>query len=336
MAYAAEVKNIVKKFPSVTAVDDVSFSVEEGEIFGFLGPNGAGKTTLIRILTCLMKPTSGQANIRGIDVVKHPSLVRRNIGVVSQALTSDLDLTAYENLNIYGKYFDVPKKERKQSIDYLLGKVDLKDRAKELVATYSGGMRRRLEIARGLIHKPYILFLDEPTIGLDPQSRRVIWELLQKIRKETGLTIFITTHYMDEADILCDRIGIIDYGKIVALDSPANLKRSIGGFDIIEVSLSNFTPAVMEKLKAMKFIREIAEKDEMLRISVDDAAKSMSVLIDEFKKMGTTILYLAIHEQSLEDVFIHYTGKTIREAEVQKVNFFIGAGAPRQMPGGRL
>ncbi|MFA5340029.1 MAG: ATP-binding cassette domain-containing protein [Candidatus Omnitrophota bacterium] len=336
MAYAAEVKNIVKKFPSVTAVDDVSFSVEEGEIFGFLGPNGAGKTTLIRILTCLMKPTSGQANIRGIDVVKQPSLVRRNIGVVSQALTSDLDLTAYENLNIYGKYFDVPKKERKQSIDYLLGKVDLKDRAKELVATYSGGMRRRLEIARGLIHKPYILFLDEPTIGLDPQSRRVIWELLQKIRKETGLTIFITTHYMDEADILCDRIGIIDYGKIVALDSPANLKRSIGGFDIIEVSLSNFSPAVMEQLKAMKFIREISEKDEMLRISVDDAAKSMSVLIDEFKKMGTTILYLAIHEQSLEDVFIHYTGKTIREAEVQKVNFFIGAGAPRKMPGARI
>jgi len=286
MAYAAEVKNIVKKFPSVTAVNDVSFSVDEGEIFGFLGPNGAGKTTLIRILTCLMKPTSGSAQIRGTDVVKRPSLVRRDIGVVSQALTSDLDLTAYENLNIYGKYFDVPKGERKKNIDYLLEKVDLKDRAKDLVATYSGGMRRRLEIARGLIHKPYILFLDEPTIGLDPQSRRVIWELLQKIREETKLTIFITTHYMDEADVLCDRIAIIDYGKIVALDSPANLKRNIGGFDIIEVTLGNSGPEVTDKLKAMKFIKNITEKDESLRIYVEDAARSMPVLFDEFKKMG--------------------------------------------------
>lgn len=334
MAYAAEVKNIVKKFPSVTAVNDVSLSVDEGEIFGLLGPNGAGKTTLIRILTCLMRPTSGQAKIRDIDVVKHPSLVRRNIGVVSQAMTSDLDLTAFENLNIYGKFFDVPKKERKESIDYLLGKVDLKDRAKDLVATYSGGMRRRLEIARGLIHKPYILFLDEPTIGLDPQSRRVIWELLQKIRREKKLTIFITTHYMEEADILCDRIAIIDYGKIVALDSPANLKRSIGGFDIIEVSLGNFRPEVMEKLKAMSFVKNITEKDESYRIYVEDAAKAMPVLIEEFKKMAVTIQYLAIHEQTLEDVFIHYTGKTIREAEAQKVSFLIGAGVPRRLPPG--
>ena len=336
MTYAAEVKNIVKKFPSVTAVDDVSFSVNEGEIFGFLGPNGAGKTTLIRILTCLMKPTSGRASIRGIDVVKHPSLVRRNIGVVSQALTSDLDLTAYENLNIFGKYFEVPKKERKQSIDYLLGKVDLKDRAKDLVATYSGGMRRRLEIARGLIHKPYILFLDEPTIGLDPQSRRIIWELLQKIRKETNLTIFITTHYMDEADVLCDRIAIIDYGKIVALDSPANLKRSIGGFDVIEVTLSDMGQAATDKLKSMPFVKKITEKEGSLRVEVEDSAKAMPVIIEELKKLNNTIINLAIHEQSLEDVFIHYTGKTIREAEAQKVNFFIGAGAPRRMPGARM
>jgi len=212
--------------------------------------------------------------------------------------------------------------------------VDLKDRAKDLVATYSGGMRRRLEIARGLIHKPYILFLDEPTIGLDPQSRRVIWELLQKIRRETKLTIFITTHYMDEADVLCDRIAIIDYGKIVAMDSPSNLKKSIGGFDIIEVSLSNFTPEVYQTLKSMKFIKKITEKEEGLRIYVEDAAKAMPVLIEEFKKTGVTIQYLAIHEQTLEDVFIHYTGKTIREAEAQKVNFFIGAGAPRRLPPG--
>ncbi len=336
MAYAVEIQNIIKKFPSVTAVNDVTFNVDEGEIFGLLGPNGAGKTTLIRMLTCLMKPTSGQAKIREFDVVKYPAQVRRNIGVVSQAMTSDLDLTAWENMNIFAKYFDLPKKQRKENISYLLKIVELEDRAKDLVATYSGGMRRRLEIARGLVHRPYILFLDEPTIGLDPQSRRVIWELLQKIRKETNLTIFITTHYMDEADVLCDRIAIIDYGKIVAMDSPSNLKRSIGGFDIIEVSLSNFTPSVMEKLKAMKFIKEVTEKEEALRISVEDAAKSMPVLIEEFKKMGVAILYLAIHEQSLEDVFIHYTGKTIREAEAQKVNMFLGAGVPRQLPGARI
>jgi len=336
MAYAAEVQNIIKKFPSVVAVNDVSFNVEEGEIFGLLGPNGAGKTTLIRMLTCLMRPTSGHAKIYSLDVEKQSARVRRNIGVVSQAMTTDLDLTARENMDIYAKYFDLPKKERKENISYLLKTVGLEERAKDLVATYSGGMRRRLEIARGLVHRPYILFLDEPTIGLDPQSRRIIWELLQKIRKETNLTIFITTHYMDEADILCDRIAIVDYGKIVALDSPSNLKRSIGGFDIIEVSLSNFTPQVMEKLKSMNFVKEITEKDEALRIYVEDAAKSMPVLIEEFKKMNTTILYLAIHEQTLEDVFIHYTGKSIREAEAQKVNFIFGAGAPRQMPGARL
>ncbi len=202
MAYAVEVKNVVKKFPSVVAVNDVTFTVDEGEIFGLLGPNGAGKTTLIRILTCLMKPTGGEAKIKGCDVVKKPAVVRKNIGVVSQAMTSDLDLTAWENLDIYGKYFDIPRKERHEAMKYLLETVGLKDRARELVATYSGGMRRRLEIARGLIHTPYLLFLDEPTIGLDPQSRLVIWELLQKIRSETKLTIFITTHYMEEADKL--------------------------------------------------------------------------------------------------------------------------------------
>lgn len=336
MAYAVEVKNVVKKFPSVVAIDDVTFTVDEGEIFGLLGPNGAGKTTLIRILTCLMKLTGGEAKIKGYDVVKKPAVVRKNIGVVSQAMTSDLDLTAWENLDIYGKYFDIPRKERHETMKYLLETVGLKDRARELVATYSGGMRRRLEIARGLIHTPYLLFLDEPTIGLDPQSRLVIWELLQKIRSETKLTIFITTHYMEEADKLCERVAIIDYGKIVALDSPIELKKSIGGFDIIELSLSELSPAIMEKLKSMKFIKNVTEKESSVRIYVEDAAKAMPTLIEEFKRLNIAILNLAIHEQSLEDVFIHYTGKTIREEEGQKVNFFIGAGAPRQMPGARI
>ncbi|OGX42781.1 MAG: hypothetical protein A3F87_02170 [Omnitrophica WOR_2 bacterium RIFCSPLOWO2_12_FULL_51_24] len=332
MAYAVEVQNIIKKFPPATvAVNDVSFTVEEGEIFGLLGPNGAGKTTLIRMLTCLMRPTQGGAKIKGYDIRKNPDLVRRAIGVVSQAMTSDLDLTGWENLDIYGKYYEVPKKERRERVRYLLDIVGLKERADDLVATYSGGMRRRLEIARGLIHKPYMLFLDEPTIGLDPQSRRVIWDLLQKIRSEAKLTIFITTHYMEEADLLCDRVAIIDYGKIMALDSPSNLKRNIGGYDIIEVSLSEITSAALERLKSVEFVKNVAQKDSTLIIYVEDVAKAMPMLIDEFKKSNVSILYLAVHEQSLEDVFIHYTGKSIREGEPQKVNFLIGAGVPRKL-----
>ena len=334
MAYAVEVQNIVKKFPpSTVAVHDVSFNVEEGEIFGLLGPNGAGKTTLIRMLTCLMKPTLGSAKIKGYDIKKDPDSIRRNIGVVSQAMTSDLDLTAWENLDIYGKYYEIPKKERLERIKFLLNIVGLSERAHDLVATYSGGMRRRLEVARGLLHRPYLLFLDEPTIGLDPQSRRAIWDLLQKIRSESKLTILITTHYMEEADILCERIAIIDYGRIIALDSPSNLKRNIGGYDIIEVSLSEITPAILDKLKSMEFVKNIVEKDSVLRIYVEDAAKAMPALLDEFKKLNLSILNLAIHEQSLEDVFIHYTGKTIREGEPQKISFLIGAGVPRRIGG---
>ena len=333
MGYAVEIKNIIKKFPpSTVAVNDISFSVEEGQIFGLLGPNGAGKTTLIRMLTCLLVPTSGSARIKDYDIIKHTKTVRETLGVVSQAMTSDLDLTAFENLDIYGKYYEMPRVERLERIRYLLDIVGLKDRANDLVATYSGGMRRRLEIARGLIHKPYILFLDEPTIGLDPQSRRVIWDLLRKIREESKLTVFITTHYMDDADTLCDRIAIVDYGKVVALDSPSNLKRNIGGFDIVEVSLSRKDPDLLNKLKALPFVKNIAENDSDLRIYVDDAAKNITRLLEELNKLNVSVLYLEVHKQSLEDVFIHYTGKLIREGEPQKVSFFIGAGAPRRFP----
>lgn len=330
--YAVEVQNIIKTFlPATKAVDEVNFSVEEGTIFGLLGPNGAGKTTLIRMLTCLLKPTQGTAKIKDYDIRKNPNEVRRCIGVVSQAMTSDLDLTARENLDIYGKYYEIPKKQRKERINYLLDIVGLKERANNLIATYSGGMRRRLEVARGLIHRPYILFLDEPSIGLDPQSRHVIWDLLQKMRREAKLTIFITTHYMEEADVLCDKVAIIDYGKIVAMDSPANLKRSVGGYDIIEVSLSQINQQVLERLKSIQLVKNIVEKDSNLRIYVEDTAKAMPILIEEFKKMNLTILHLSMQEQSLEDVFIHYTGKSIREGEPQKVNFLIGAGVPRKM-----
>ncbi len=226
---AIEVDHIVKKYGDFTAVDDVSFNVKEEEIFGLLGPNGAGKSTLIRMMTTLIPITAGSARVAGHDVTKDPDGVRRTIGVIPQALTSDLDLTIEENLNIYAKLYDVPAKKRKATIDELLELVDLTKWRSAQTKTLSGGMRRRLEIARGLVHSPRIFFLDEPTTGLDPVSRVAVWEMLTNIKSHRQLTILITTHYMDEADRLCDRIAIVDHGKLVALDTPPALKASVPG-----------------------------------------------------------------------------------------------------------
>ena len=215
----------------------MSFEVRRGELFGLLGPNGAGKTTLIRMLTTLIVPTSGQGFVAGFDVARDPGRVREAIGVIPQALTSDLDLTGWENVDIYGDFYDLSRRVRRERAQHLLHMVGLTERANDLVATYSGGMRRRLEIARGLIHSPEVLFLDEPTIGLDPQSRRAVWDLLEQLRTETELTISLTTHYMDEAETLCDRIAIVDGGKIIAIDTPAELKAMVKGADRIELEV---------------------------------------------------------------------------------------------------
>jgi ABC-2 type transport system ATP-binding protein len=227
MSANIEVKSIVKKFGDFTAVDGVSFAVEAGEIFGLLGPNGAGKSTLIRMMVTLLPPTSGTATINGFDVVKKSDDVRRSIGVIPQALTSDLELTVYENLLIFAKLYGVPRDKRGSLIAGLLEAVELTQWADKPVKNLSGGMRRRVEIARGLVHEPKVLFLDEPTTGLDPVSRTAAWLMLQRIKAQRDLTVLLTTHYMDEADKLCDRIAIVDHGKLVALDSPANLKASI-------------------------------------------------------------------------------------------------------------
>ena len=226
---AIEVNHIVKKYGDFTAVDDISFQVPEGEIFGLLGPNGAGKSTLIRMMTTLIPITGGDAKILGHDVRTDPDEARRNIGVIPQAMTSDPDLTLEENLSIYAKLYDVPAKQRKQNIDDLLEVVDLTKWRHAQTKTLSGGMRRRLEIARGLVHSPKIFFLDEPTTGLDPVSRVAVWEMLTKIKSTRKLTVLITTHYMDEADRLCNRIAIVDHGKLVALDTPEALKRNGAG-----------------------------------------------------------------------------------------------------------
>jgi ABC-2 type transport system ATP-binding protein len=332
---AISVKNLVKRYGTLAAVDHIEFQVAPGECFGSLGPNGAGKTTLIRILTCLIAPTEGEAVVAGFDVMKRPEAVRSAIGVVSQAMTTDLDLSGYENLDIYGKYYQVPEKERKSRIAELLKRVGLTARAGDLVATYSGGMRRRLEIARGLIHRPKILFLDEPTIGLDPQSRRVVWELLKEFRQNEALTIFLTTHYMDEADFLCDRIAIIDAGKILVMDTPENLKKKIPGSDILNIEFDSVGEVAVGSIESYSFVHKAVQENPgggpaLLHIYVDQGAQAIPILMETFQKQGLKIKSISLKQQTLEDVFIHYTGRSIRAEEGQKVNYFVGAGVPRR------
>lgn len=327
---AVEVTGITKQYGQITAVDNVRFDVFEGEIFGFLGPNGAGKTTLVRMLTTLIKPTSGTAMVANCDVVKKPDMVRRQIGVVPQAMTSDLDLTGYENMDIYGRFYGIPNRERKERIGYLLDMVGLTARAHGLVATYSGGMRRRLEVARVLVHMPKILFLDEPTIGLDPQSRRAVWGFLKKLRVEDSMTVFLTTHYMEEAEALCSRVAIIDSGRIIAIGSPGDLKAQLPGNDVVSLTVENLPDAVVERMRTLAFVHKVAVEDGTVRISVDNGAQNLPMLIEEVTSSGAKVSSATVHEQSLEDVFIHYTGKSIREEETRKVSLFIGAGIPRK------
>ena len=329
--YAVEVNEVVKKFASVIALNGVSFSIPEGELFGLLGPNGAGKTTLIRILTTLLRPTAGKASVMGLDVVKSKGEVRKKIGVVPQAMTSDLDLTGFENMDIYARFYNMPGRERRERIDYLLEKMGLRERQKDLVATYSGGMRRRLEIAKGLVHRPTILILDEPTIGLDPQSRHVVWELLTDLRKEDRLTILLTTHYIEEAEFLCERIAIIDYGKIVAIDTLDGLKKVIPTKDIVEVSVTGIEgERALSEIKAIPNVHSVVLSDGKLRVSVENGAQAIPILVDKIETSGGKAVSILLKQLTLEDVFIHFTGRPIREEEAKKVSFFIGAGVPQK------
>src|SRR6266566_4639254 len=260
---AIDVRNIVKKFGDFTAVNGVTFAVEDGEIFGLLGPNGAGKSTLIRMLTTLMPPTSGGASVNGHDIVKDADGVRRSIGVIPQAMTSDLELSVNENLLIFAKLYGVPRDKRKKLIASLLEAVELTQWADKQVKNLSGGMRRRVEIARGLVHEPRIFFLDEPTTGLDPVSRVHVWEMLQRLKAERDLTILITTHYMDEADKLCDRIAIVDHGELKALDSPMQLKASVPGKNMLEASFSATPDGWERTLAALPDVGEVTSHDHV-------------------------------------------------------------------------
>jgi ABC-2 type transport system ATP-binding protein len=323
-APAIEARKITKRFGELVAVDGIDLEVRPGELFGVLGPNGAGKTTLVRMLTGIVPITSGDASVAGIDVKRHPDAVREAIGVVSQALTSDIDLSGYENLDIYARFFGMSRGERKPRIEELLHKVGLWERRKSLVKTFSGGMRRRLEIARGLIHKPKVLFLDEPTIGLDPQSRRVIWDLLLDLRKGTELTVSLTTHYLDEAEALCDRVAIVDQGKIVALGTPQELKSRVPGSDTVELSINGEVPETrFPQLKALPGAREVERTNEGLRVRADGGAALLPKIIETLRDDGIDVTAANLARISLEDVFIHFTGRSLRDEGAPKGQAFI-------------
>jgi ABC-2 type transport system ATP-binding protein len=332
---AIQVQDLTKRFGTFTAVDRVSYEVRRGELFGLLGPNGAGKTTLTRMLTTLITPTSGQGLVGGFDVARAPAKVRETIGVIPQALTSDLDLTGWENVDIYGGFYNLPRRTRRERARDLLDMVGLSERADDLVITYSGGMRRRLEIARGLIHSPEVLFLDEPTIGLDPQSRRAVWDLLERLRNETGLTISLTTHYMDEAETLCDRVAIVDGGRIIAIGTPGELKAMVKGSDRIELEVQGDPDKIMAVVRARPGVHDVTrDPSGTIVVSADDGAHLMPKLIGDIEDAGAAVASIRLERMSLEDVFIRFTGRRLREEQARKGGFFnMSFGMP--LPPGR-
>jgi ABC-2 type transport system ATP-binding protein len=316
---AIEVRNVVKQFGQFVAVGGVSFDVQAGEIFGLLGPNGAGKSTLIRILTTLLPPTSGTATVGGFDIVADSHGVRKSIGVIPQAMTSDLDLSVRENLLIFAKLYGVDRTKRTRLIRELLEAVELLQWADKPVKLLSGGMRRRVEIARGLVSEPRVLFLDEPTTGLDPASRVAVWEMLRKIKSQRDLTVLLTTHYMDEADQLCDRIAIVDHGQLKALDSPMKLKASVSGKNVIEVSFATPPASWAETLRALPEVDEVAAEDGVFRIRSRNGPGTTMKIMEAAGREGVSVLSLAVQSTTLDDVFMHCTGHGLRD-ELQKAD----------------
>jgi len=312
--YAIETKSLTKSFGDVIAVNDISFSVESGEIFGFLGPNGAGKSTTIMIFTTLLKPTSGQALISGFDVTTNAKQVRENIGYVQQESTVDEYLTGRENLLLQAKLNHIPKGEIDTRIDELLELIELSDKQDKSVGTYSGGMRKRLDIAGGLLHRPKVLFLDEPTVGLDIQTRRKIWKYIKKIHDEFDMTIFLTTHYMEEADQLCDRIGIIDGGKIQVIDSPKNMKKAMGN-EVISIIFEEGENRdfFLSELQKIEFVNKINKDGSKLTLFASNGTEVIPKIFQISSKLNIKIISISLTQPTLDDVFISYTGHEIRD-----------------------
>jgi ABC-2 type transport system ATP-binding protein len=317
---AIAVENIVKRYGDFEAVKGVNFSVDEGEIFGLLGPNGAGKSTLIRMMTTLIPVTSGKAIVGGHDVTKDHDAVRRMIGVIPQALTSDPDLTVEENLSIYAKLYSVPRTQREKNISEVLEAVDLTKWRGAQTKTLSGGMRRRLEIARGLVHDPRIFFLDEPTTGLDPVSRIAVWEMLNNLKKTRNLTMLLTTHYMEEADRLCDRIAIVDHGTLVALGTPVELKQSVPGSNVVEVQFNREDPEWQSRLQKLPNVTEVQSQSAgVYRVLTSNGSQTTTQLVEMAASLGEQLTSLSVQNTSLDDVFVHYTGRQLRDEQVKAV-----------------
>jgi ABC-2 type transport system ATP-binding protein len=305
-----KIRDLSKSYGELVAVDRLTLDIEANEVFGLLGANGAGKTTTIHMLATLLRPTSGSATVNGYDIISQPAKVRSSIGIVFQAPSSDDMLTGYENLQLHSMLYNIPRHERKKRIDEVLELVGLADRKRDPVKAYSGGMRRRLEIARGLLHKPKVMFLDEPTLGLDPASREVMWKYVRRLVEEERVTVILTTHYMEEADMLCDRIGIIDRGRIVALDTPVGLKAGLGG-DIIRIKTSD--PQALSKLSSgFDFVRKAEQNNGFVVLSVKDAKKALPILLQNVDAESAEF-----SSPTLNDVFIQITGRKIDKEQAE-------------------
>lgn len=310
MDVAVQTFDITKKFDDFTAVDHINLEIKD-EVFGLLGPNGAGKTTLTRMLTTILVPTEGTATVAGADIIHQADKVRERIGVVTQASTLDNELSAWENMDLYGKYFGVPKKQRQEKIKELLKVVELQDRARTLVGSYSGGMKRRLEIVRAMVHEPEVLLLDEPTTGLDPQARAAVLEYIQRIHEDHGIALLVTTHYLDEADKLCDRLAIVDHGKVVASGTPMELKRQVSGGDIVDAQFSNLPEAALKALEKAEFVNGVKRRDSSLTILVKNGAEAVPKIVGLIDSNGGKLRTITLRELTLDDVFLNFTGRSL-------------------------
>ena len=320
--HAIKVDLLSKRFQKFKALDNISFQIEEGEIFGFLGPNGAGKSTTMMILTTLLKPTSGSASVQGFDVVTQAKKVRENIGFVQQEIGVDEYLTGRENLIFQSRISQMPKEKVQSRIDEVISLVELEENQNEAAITYSGGMRKRLDIACGLLHRPKVLFLDEPTVGLDIQTRRKIWEYIRKIHKEFDMTLFVSTHYMEEADKLCDRVGIIDYGKIQVIDTPETMKNAMGN-DTVSFSLMDGIARqdeLINRIEQIEFVNQVIRKQGEIIIKSSQCSEVIPKIFQTTSEMNIEINSLSLNKPTLDDVFISYTGHNLRDDTTQKLN----------------
>jgi ABC-2 type transport system ATP-binding protein len=313
-----KVENLSKTFGALKAVDNVSFEVYEGEIFGFLGPNGAGKTTTINMLTTLIKPSSGKAEVCGYDVFKHANEVRRSVGVVPQEYTADEDMTGINNILLCADLYGMPRSDSKIHAEELLELVELQDAAKRKVSTYSGGMRRRLELACGLINYPKLLFLDEPTLGLDVQTRTAVWRYIKTLKEDYHMTLFMTTHYLEEADSVCDRIAIIDHGHIIKTGSPEELKESVGG-DVIVVSVKESEPDISSDIAQIKLVTSVRKNDSTYRIKAELGEEASPQITDLIRSKGLHVTKVSLTKPTLDEAYLEFTGRSLREEEVDKL-----------------